>query len=161
MNFYLCRVISIHFFEKRVKSILKKKKFEKDWLLFSLKKAGVKSAEINFVFCSDSFLLGVNKKHLDHDYYTDIITFEYSFGGSIIGDVYISVDRVKENAKTYNVPVEEEAGRVMAHGILHLLGYRDKSPRQKREMKEMEDKWLATRKRLKNKATGIKNPKKP
>lgn len=86
--------------------------------------------QIDYIFCDDAYLLEINRKYLDHDTYTDIITFDYSEGKRLSGDVFISIDRIKENAMTYNVSFEVELQRVMAHGILHLLGYSDKSKEQ-------------------------------
>jgi rRNA maturation RNase YbeY len=84
-------------------------------------------AQLDYIFCDDAYLREINMKYLKHDTYTDIITFDYTDGKKISGDVFISIDRVKENAKIFNVPFETELRRVMAHGILHLLGYGDKS----------------------------------
>jgi len=91
------------------------------------------------VFCSDDYLLELNKKHLQHDYYTDIITFDYSDEDVISGDLYISLDRVKDNAAGLEIDWLTELRRVMVHGVLHLLGYGDKSPKQKKEMRSAED----------------------
>jgi len=95
--------------------------------------------DLNFIFCSDDFLLEINKQYLEHDEYTDIITFNYNEGHYISGDVFISVDRVKDNAETYNTSFNEELHRVMAHGVLHLLGYNDKSKTDSSEMRKMEE----------------------
>ena len=100
---------------------------------------------INFIFCSDPYLLEINKKYLEHDYLTDIITFQQS-ELSIEGDIFISIDRVKDNAARLNISFEEELHRVMAHGILHLLGYKDKSPEDKLQMTHKEDWALSIRK---------------
>lgn len=102
-------------------------------------------SEVNFIFCSDDDLLEINRKHLDHDYYTDIITFDLSEKGSckLVSDIYISVDRVKENAKTEQVSTAIELQRVIFHGLLHLIGYKDKTKRQEEEMRSMEEKWLS------------------
>lgn len=94
---------------------------------------------LNFTFCSDDELLEINKAYLNHDYYTDIITFDLSESKSFIeGDVYISLDRVKENAKENKVKYENELYRVMAHGLLHLIGLKDKTKSQIKEMREAE-----------------------
>ena len=102
-------------------------------------------SEVNFIFCSDDDLLEINRKHLDHDYYTDIITFDLSEKGSckLVSDIYISVDRVKENAKTEQVLTAVELQRVIFHGLLHLIGYKDKTTKQEKEMRDMEEKWIA------------------
>jgi rRNA maturation RNase YbeY len=100
-------------------------------------------AELIYVFCSDEFLLDMNTRFLKHDYFTDIITFNLGDpAGDIVGEVYISVDRIKANAKDYDVSQEEELRRVMFHGALHLCGYGDLTKRQKEVMRSKEDKYL-------------------
>jgi len=98
--------------------------------------------DITFVFCSDEELLGVNKEFLNHDYYTDIITFDYSEGSVISGDLFISIDRVKENALSFNVQIMEELHRVAFHGVLHLLGYNDKTEAEVIIMRAKENHYL-------------------
>ncbi len=93
--------------------------------------------ELNYIFCSDDYLLEMNKTHLEHDFYTDILTFGYQ-STPIMGDIFISIDRVKDNASTFKVPFEEELYRVMVHGLLHILGFDDHSEEDKREMRAME-----------------------
>ena len=93
--------------------------------------------DLGVVFCSDNYLLELNIKHLEHDYYTDIITFDYS-DEMISGDLFISVDRVRENAKLYNVSFQEELHRVIVHGVLHLVGYSDKSDEESTTMRSKE-----------------------
>jgi probable rRNA maturation factor len=83
--------------------------------------------DITFIFCNDDYLLEVNKQYLNHDYYTDIITFDYCVGNLVSGDLFISIDRVEENAKDFGVRADQELWRVVYHGILHLCGYKDKS----------------------------------
>ena len=100
-----------------------------------------KLGEVNLVFCSDDYLLEINKAHLNHDYYTDIITFDY-YDEQITGDLFVSIDRVKDNAAGLNVGFNHELHRVVVHGLLHLLGYGDKSEEEKKVMREMEDKSL-------------------
>lgn len=99
--------------------------------------------EISVILLSDEDLLKINIDYLNHDYYTDIITFDYSEGCKISGDLYISVDRVKENAQKYGYRFEEELKRVIIHGILHLCGYNDKSRKEQHEMRKKEDYYLA------------------
>ena len=98
--------------------------------------------DITFVFCSDEELLGVNKEFLNHDYYTDIITFDYSEGSVISGDLFISIDRVKENALSFNVKIMEELHRIAFHGVLHLLGYNDKTEAEVIIMRAKENHYL-------------------
>jgi|JI7StandDraft_1071085.scaffolds.fasta_scaffold33042_3 rRNA maturation RNase YbeY len=97
---------------------------------------------ITFIFCSDDYLLDINIKYLNHDYYTDIITFPYKEGDDIESDIYISVDRVKENAEDYQESFENELLRVMAHGVLHLMGYGDKNPEMSNIMRAKEDECI-------------------
>jgi rRNA maturation RNase YbeY len=99
--------------------------------------------DVSVVFCSDTYLLELNKRHLQHDFFTDIITFDYSEGDSVAGDLFVSVDRVYENADAYNVSRETELNRVSVHGILHLLGYKDKTPHEVAVMREKENEALA------------------
>jgi len=95
--------------------------------------------QIDYIFCDDKYLLEINMKYLEHDTFTDIITFDYSVGKRVSGDVFISIDRVKENAATYDVEFDVELQRVMAHGILHLVGYGDKSKEESNLMRTKEE----------------------
>ena len=104
--------------------------------------------EVQYIFCTDDYLLDINKTHLNHDYYTDIITFPYKEGDLIASDIFISVDRVKENASTYKVSFLEELLRVMAHGILHLIGFKDKTEEEALVMRQKEEEALALFKQL-------------
>jgi probable rRNA maturation factor len=98
---------------------------------------------LQYIFCSDKYLLGINKSYLQHDYYTDIISFDLSeTKGKLIGEVYISIDRVKDNAKTHKTSFKEELLRVIFHGALHFCGYKDKKPAEIKKMHAQEDKWL-------------------
>lgn len=107
-------------------------------------KEGAQVGALNFIFCSDAYLLEINRSHLHHDTYTDIITFPYSEPGQPIeSDIYISVERVRENAAQFKVSFSSELHRVMFHGLLHLCGYKDKTPAQITKMREREDFWLA------------------
>ena len=99
--------------------------------------------DVSVVFCSDTYLLELNKRHLQHDFFTDIITFDYSEGDRVAGDLFVSVDRVYENADAYNVSRETELNRVSVHGILHLLGYKDNTPQEAAVMREKENEALA------------------
>jgi rRNA maturation RNase YbeY len=108
-----------------------------------VKKEGYTIDSLTYVFCSDKYLLKINKDFLSHDYYTDIISFDLSeVPGQLIGEVYISVDRVKDNAKTHGTSLKEELHRVIFHGALHFCGYKDKKPTDAKKMREMEDLWL-------------------
>ena len=98
--------------------------------------------ELNYVFCSDKYLLKINQDYLKHNYYTDIITFDYSESGEISGDIFISIDRVGENAKIYGVSFEDELRRVVIHGVLHILGYKDKTEEEQKQMTEKENFYI-------------------
>jgi rRNA maturation RNase YbeY len=121
----------------------------KAFLEKQLKKEGIRIECLQYVFCSDKYLLDINKQFLNHDYYTDIISFDLSeTRGVLIGDIYISVDRVKENAKTMKTTQGNELLRVIFHGALHFCGYKDKKPADAKLMRSMEDKWLRAYLRL-------------
>lgn len=111
----------------------------KKWLVFVAKKHKKEVGDISYIFCSDSYLLEVNKQYLEHDYLTDIITFDYTEGDSISGDVFISTDRVKDNAIEFNVSYGEELLRVLSHGVLHLIGFNDKNESDQEEMTRQEN----------------------
>ena len=115
------------------------------WISSSISDEGFKEGEINYIFCSDDYLLELNVKHLNHNTLTDIISFDYTMGKLISGDVFISINRVIENAKSFNVSFEDELHRVMIHGILHYCGYKDKSIEDKFEMRSKEDLYLSKR----------------
>jgi len=112
------------------------------WLSKICDVEGRKLQEISLIFCSDEYLLNMNKEYLDHDYYTDIITFDY-YTEAISGDLFISIDRVKENALLNNVLFRDELNRVVAHGVLHLLGFGDKSEEESAQMRKKENEALA------------------
>ena len=100
--------------------------------------------DLNYIFCSDPYLLEINRKYLDHDYHTDIITFDLSENDDqIAGDIFISVDRIRENAQSFQVEEHQELQRVMVHGVLHLMGYDDKDADQKLEMRKKEEDYLS------------------
>jgi probable rRNA maturation factor len=122
---------------------LKERTRLKKFLLNLFKKEKEKFAELQYIFCSDEYLLAINKQYLSHDYYTDIITFTLSTKDQPINaEIYISVDRVRENAHEFGSSFKKELHRVIFHGALHLCGYQDKSPGQSRKMREMEEKYL-------------------
>lgn len=115
-----------------------------DWIQNVISKEGFDCGEINYIFCDDEYLLKLNIDYLDHDTLTDIISFDYTMGNLISGDIYISVPRVKENADLFNTSFENELHRVIIHGILHYCGYKDKSNVQKGIMRSKEDEYLNT-----------------
>jgi probable rRNA maturation factor len=113
------------------------------WIKTISKSDGYDLGDLNYIFCSDEYLLEINKQYLDHDYYTDIITFDNSEEeGKIEGDIYVSVDRVKENAEEFGVDFESEMRRVLIHGLLHLMDYTDTSDELKTQMRAKEDECL-------------------
>ena len=130
---------TIFFHTEEIDFQLKKKKKVRNWLTELAKTEDKIIEELNYIFCSDEYLLEVNKEHLDHDYFTDVITFDYCENNVISGDIFISIDRVKENAKSFGKSFKNELRRVMAHGLLHLMGYKDKNETDETEMRKMED----------------------
>lgn len=115
-----------------------------DWIVESMKNEGKTIEELNYIFCDDEYLLEINKQYLDHDYYTDVIGFDNSVEDELMGDIFISVERIKDNATQNNVSFENELARIMIHGILHFAGYLDKDPEDKELMTSKEDQYLAT-----------------
>lgn len=99
--------------------------------------------DVNYIFCSDAYLLEINKTYLSHDYYTDVITFDYTDGNLVSGDIFISIDTVSFNAKDLDIVFDKELLRVMFHGVLHLLGYKDKSDEDIAKMRSAEDRCLS------------------
>jgi rRNA maturation RNase YbeY len=133
----------IHYFTEDIRFSLKHKTIIKNWLKEAIAAEGYRLEELNFIFCSDEYLLGINQQYLDHDTYTDVITFDNSEAlKTIVGDIFISVDRIRENAKQFEREFQDEICRVMIHGTLHLLGYKDKSKAAKQQMTEKEDHYL-------------------
>ena len=110
-----------------------------NWISSVIVSEDKKEGEINYIFCDDEYLLGLNEQYLNHDTLTDIISFDYSVGKELHGDIFISTERVLENAAEFKVTFEEELKRVMVHGVLHYCGYKDKSEKDKREMRLKED----------------------
>ncbi len=128
-------------------TILNEEKY-RSWISEGIDLSGYDLGEIQYFFYNDDDLHKINQEHLQHDTYTDIISFDYSVGNLIAGDICISVDRVKENAEIYATEFEDEMARVMCHGILHFFGYKDKTEKQKNIIREQEDLFV---KMLKNK----------
>ena len=114
----------------------------KFWISEVIKEEGCEEGEINYIFCDDDYLHKLNVEYLDHDTLTDILSFDYSVGKELHGDIFISVERVRENAKEFNTSFENELHRVMIHGVLHYCGYKDKTSDQKDTMRALEDKHL-------------------
>ena len=115
------------------------------WISNAIVEENCKEGEINYVFCSDDYLHKINIEFLNHDTLTDIISFDYSVGKELHGDIYVSVDRVKENASDFNVEFRDELARVIIHGVLHYCGYKDKSDKDAKLMRRKEDYYLEKR----------------
>lgn len=137
---------NIHFFSEDLPFNLPQKTALRSWIVSTIKAESYQLKEINFIFCSDSYLLEMNRTYLNHDTFTDIITFDNSEErGIIVGDVFISIDRIRENAQRFGVSETDELHRVMIHGVLHLLGYGDKSKEKKAQMTAKENQYLSLR----------------
>lgn len=133
----------IRFFTEDVDFELPHKQKVRKWLKALAEAENCTVGELNYIFCSDEYLLEVNRQYLDHDYYTDIITFDNSSSEDRTdGDVFVSVDRIHDNAQSLGVAFEVELRRVLAHGLLHLSGYGDKSAHEERIMRSKEDYYL-------------------
>lgn len=133
----------VSFFEEDIKYNLKDKAKVKNWIKEVATIYNKKVGELNYIFCSDEYLLEINKNYLNHDYYTDIITFDQSESEEKIeGEIYISIERVTENANTNKALFRDELNRVMIHGVLHLLGFKDKTAAESETMRELEDKMI-------------------
>ena len=134
----------VDFFFEDVDIVLPDEAQLRAWLQSAAAAEGKSIYEIIYVFCSDEHLRGINVEFLDHDYYTDIITFDSGEGNTLRGEMYISTERVADNAQTEGVSFRHELCRVMVHGLLHLAGYGDKTPEQEAMMRQKEDFYLAT-----------------
>jgi len=134
--------MSVTYFNEDVPFPKLKRRSTTNWIKETIRLEEKSIGDISFIFCSDDYLLEVNKKYLTHDYYTDIITFDYVEDGIISGDIFISTDRVKENAKLFSTSMENELNRVLVHGVLHLLGYKDKIKKDKTLMTFKENYYL-------------------
>ena len=140
---YLCIVIS--FYTENIDFNLPSKREVKSWLKTVAEAEGKQTGAIAVIFCSDDYLLQLNRHYLQHDYYTDIITFDYTEGLALGGDLFISIDTVRANAERYGQTFNDELHRVILHGLLHLCGYEDATPVQQAIMRERENKYLAMR----------------
>jgi len=137
---------SIQFFSEGIRFKLDHPRKTRSWIKSAIEAEDMQAGSLNYIFCSDAYLHDINLKYLNHDTLTDIVTFDNSEEvGLIEGDIFISIDRVRENAKTFNRSVDEELHRVLIHGVLHLLGYADKSPASKKQMRKKEDHYLSLR----------------
>ena len=133
----------IRYFSEGIKFDLKAKSLNNKWLKFVAESEIRKIGDINIIFCSDSYILDVNMKYLQHDYFTDIITFDYCEGNVLSGDLFISIDSVRDNSSFYGTEFSEELNRVMVHGVLHLIGYDDHTDSEQKMMRSKEDYYLS------------------
>lgn len=124
---------------------LQSRRAVRQWLHSCIRDAGSNATGLHYSFCTDVFIQEANRQYLDHDYETDILTFPYPASQGISGDILISIDRIRDNAKHHGTKVIDETHRVMAHGALHLLGHEDTTQEQLKAMRLLEDKWLISR----------------
>lgn len=136
--------IEITFYNNEIELEIEKKNELIKWIINTINEEGKITGEINYIFCSDKYLIDINKKFLNHNYYTDIIAFDNSdFENEISGDIFISYERVFENATKFSVEIDKEMSRVIIHGILHLIGYKDSIKKDIVEMRKKEDYYIS------------------
>jgi rRNA maturation RNase YbeY len=135
----------VAYYTQDIDFTFKNKAANSQWLKVVAESEIRRLGQISIIFCSDNYILDINMKYLQHDYFTDIITFDYCKGDKLSGDLFISIDSVRENARTYGVDFQEELYRVMVHGLLHLIGYDDHTKAQKTQMRAKEDYYLSLR----------------
>jgi rRNA maturation RNase YbeY len=139
----------INFHTEEIEFELKQSNAIEEWLKSVIKAEGSTLGELNYIFCSDEYLYKMNVEYLQHDTYTDVITFQYA-EEVVHGDVFISIDRIHDNAAHFDVTIEEELSRVLVHGLLHLLGYKDKTEIEQTEMTSKENYYLKQKEALKD-----------
>ncbi len=132
----------LNFFSENIKFEYHNETYLNKWIVYVVEQENYIIKNLNFIFTNDDYLLEINKKYLKHNYYTDVITFDYVEENNVSGDIFISIDRIKENAKMYNVDFIDELNRIIIHGVLHLLGYKDKLEIEKLEMTQKENFYL-------------------
>ena len=135
----------ISYFYEDTKFVFKGKQRNNRWLRLVAESEIRRLGDLSIIFCSDPYILDINLKYLQHDYFTDIITFDYCEGEKISGDLFISIDSVRENAVFYGTEFEDELNRVMVHGVLHLIGYDDHTKAEQKTMQEKENYYLSLR----------------
>lgn len=135
--------MAVYYYAEEVKLPAIKKRETTSWIKKVAEKYGKKVGDISYIFCSDERILEINKEYLQHDYYTDIITFDYTEGNIISGDLFISLETVKTNSEQFGTEYEEELHRTIIHGILHLCGINDKGPGEREIMEENENAAIA------------------
>jgi len=139
-------MLPINFFLEDIQYRIRKLKLLRHWINKAVELENSTIEEITYIFCSDNYLHKLNIEYLEHDTFTDIITFQYNEENSALhSDIFVSIDRIKENSKLYNQRLLDEFHRIMIHGVLHLLGYKDKTPEEKQEMTDKENYYLSLR----------------
>lgn len=138
----------VRYFFEDIDFQFKPKRFTSSWLKTVAESEIRRLGEVNLIFCSDNYILDINQRFLQHDYFTDIITFDYCEGNVLSGDLFISVDSVRENSLEYGTEFEDELNRVIVHGVLHLVGYDDHTEEDVKEMRSKENYYLDLRKSL-------------
>lgn len=134
--------MDIQFFNLETKYRVREKKRIKDLIVYILKAHQKEAGALSFIITNEPEIVRINRTYLNHDYSTDVITFDYSEGNRIQGDVFVCIDTIRENAKMYREPMERELRRNFVHGLLHLLGYNDKTTREQLAMREKENEYL-------------------
>jgi len=135
----------VRFFNEDTNFSYKGKELVRKWYKFAAETELKCLGQVNIIFCSDNYILDINMKYLQHDYFTDIITFDYCEGNKLSGDLFISIDSVRENAEFYKTEFKDELDRVIIHGLLHLIGYDDYTPEDQTKMRSKEDYYLSQR----------------
>ena len=135
----------VSYYTQDIDFTFKNKAANNQWLKVVAESEIRRLGQISIIFCSDNYILDINMKYLQHDYFTDIITFDYCKGDKLSGDLFISIDSVRENARLYDVDFQEELYRVIVHGLLHLIGYDDHTTAQTAQMRAKEDYYLSLR----------------
>lgn len=141
-------MIMVSYFFEDTNFKFNRRRLTSQWLKFTAESEIKRIGQVNIIFCSDNYILDINQKYLQHDYFTDIITFDYCEGKTLSGDLFISVDTVRENAIFYGTEFDHELNRVIVHGLLHLIGYDDHSEEDQKTMRSKEDYYLAQREKL-------------
>lgn len=142
--------MAIHFFEEDITKPKIKYRLISRWLEVIIGKNNMRTGDISYIFCDNDYLLGVNKQFLQHDYYTDIITFDYVDNNLVSGDIFISCEMVEENSKKFGVNLEDEFLRVISHGVLHLLGFNDSTEAERMIMRGKESECILFYKEIEN-----------
>ena len=135
----------VRYFTEDIKFDYKERRRTSRWLKLVAESEIRRLGDVSVIFCSDPYIIDINLKYLQHDYFTDIITFDYCEGDTLSGDLFISIDSVRENAVLYKTEFEEELNRVIVHGVLHLIGYDDHTEADKKEMRSKENYYLSLR----------------